>query len=88
MAGCTDDSDYRCLDEFLNQDVDQDVQFVGSFVSETNKPAENDQVPREDSGESDEIYIIYMDDIRPFREGALVGGLGETVCRNVTCKER
>lgn len=56
VAGSTDGSKYRYLEEFLNQDVDQDVQFVVRIFasSETNKPAENDQVPREDSGESDE----------------------------------
>lgn len=54
-VGSTNDSEYQCLEEFLNQDVDQDVQFVGIFVSsKTNEPAENDQVPGENSGESDE----------------------------------
>ncbi|KAJ5704545.1 hypothetical protein N7536_000234 [Penicillium majusculum] len=28
LACSTDDSEYRCLEEFLNQDVDQDVQFL------------------------------------------------------------
>ncbi|CAI7568922.1 unnamed protein product [Penicillium viridicatum] len=59
LGGPTDDSEYRCLEEFLNQDVDQDVRFVGNFASsETNKPAENDQNLRGDSGESDERVVF------------------------------
>ncbi|KAJ5530221.1 hypothetical protein N7527_003614 [Penicillium freii] len=59
LGSPTDDSEYRCLEEFLNQDVDQDVRFVGNFAfSETNKPAENDQNLREDSGESDERVVF------------------------------
>lgn len=27
LAGSTEDSNYRCLEEFLNQDVDLDVQL-------------------------------------------------------------
>lgn len=56
LAGSTDDSEYQCLVEFLNREVNQDVQFiVRIFASfETRKAAANNQVPREDSGESDE----------------------------------
>lgn len=49
LNGSTEESDYRCLEEFLNQDVDRDVQFVGIFYFET-----NNQFPREGSGGSDE----------------------------------
>lgn len=57
LAGSSSEPENRCLEEFLQYDVDRDVLFVvriyASF-NKPNKPADNDQTADESSGESDQ----------------------------------
>jgi hypothetical protein len=57
LAGCTSDPKNRCLEEFLQYDVDRDVLFVVRIFASSDKPNEpvdDDLAPKENSGELDE----------------------------------
>jgi hypothetical protein len=57
LAGCTSDPANRCLEEFLQYNVDRDVLFVVRIFAssdEPNEPTDDDLAPEENSGESDE----------------------------------
>jgi hypothetical protein len=57
LAGCTNDPENRCLEEFLQYDVDRDVMFVVRIFASSdkaNEPLDDDQAPENTSGESDE----------------------------------
>lgn len=57
LAGCTSDPANRCLEEFLQYDVDRDVLFVVRIFAssdEPNEPTDDDLAPEENSGESNE----------------------------------
>lgn len=57
LAGCSYEPENRCLEEFLQYDVDRDVLFVVRIFDSSakpNEPTDNDQTSDESSGESDE----------------------------------
>ncbi|KAJ6003064.1 hypothetical protein N7451_005611 [Penicillium sp. IBT 35674x] len=57
LARCTSDQENRCLEEFLQYDVDRDVLFVVRILASSDEPNEltdDDLAPKENSEESDE----------------------------------
>ncbi|KAJ5626256.1 hypothetical protein N7510_002565 [Penicillium lagena] len=63
LAGRTHDPENRCLEEFLQYDVDRDVLFVVRIFASSHEPiepADDDLAPKENSGESDERVVFEL----------------------------
>jgi hypothetical protein len=78
LAGCSGDQENRCLEEFLQFDVNRDVQFVVKIFASSdnpNGPADDDQAPEENSGESDKrvafVLLEFLELVEPSNMGTL-----------------
>lgn len=91
LAGCSGHLENRCLEEFLQFDVNRDVQFVVKIFASSDDPngsADDDQTAEESNGESDKRVAFDLLEFLELVEPSNIGTLRTKLSRKGPREDR